>query len=322
MRFSRHSPLVLSVLVSLGCSGSGGDAGGAIGASGAGGMGAAGAQPTNGGSSAGSVGASGSSFAGTLSNAGTAGNAVSLGGTNATGGTGGAGGAGGAGGTGGASAGTGGIGSLGGSGGAAGVGPFSCTLVLGLFTTSQWFNGTNPGGASKTFLQDGVDATKWEAKMKKYSYAEKWADPKNDLWNLTTENPCTMNATTPDRALFVGFSPMTKNQADWEKLLNAVIANIQTKYPSVKEIDIVTMGRAPNNVLCPNNNDTDTVIAPYEDAAFEAVAAASNGLVVVGPKYYVPDCENSYIFANDSDYTTTGSNYLATEMATYYIAHP
>jgi len=195
-------------------------------------------------------------------------------------------------------------------------------MIFGLFTTSQWFNGTNPGGASKTFLQDGIDATRWEGKMQKYSYAEKWADPKSDLWNLPTQNPCTNNATTPDRALFVGFSPSTKDQPSWEKLLNSVIANIQAKYPSVKEIEILTMGRAPNNMLCSNNNDTDTVIAPYEDAAFQAVADASNGLVHVGPKYYVPDCETSYIFANDTDYTTTAANYIATEVATYYAAHP
>ena len=195
-------------------------------------------------------------------------------------------------------------------------------MIFGLFTTSQWFNGTQPGGADKTFLQDGIDATKWEAKMQKYSYAEKWADPKSDLWNLPTQNPCAANATTPERALFVGFSPSTKDQPAWEKLLNAVVANITIKYPSVKAIDILTMGRAPNNTLCSNNNDVDTVIAPYEDAAFDAVAAASNGLVKVGPKYYVPDCENSYIFANDTDYTTSAANYIATEVATYYVAHP
>ena len=209
-----------------------------------------------------------------------------------------------------------------GSGGGAAVTPYTCTLVLGLFTTSQWFNGTDPGGASKTFLQDGVDATRWEAKMKKYSYAEKWADPKSDLWDLEVQNPCAASATTPDRALFVGFSPDTKDQAGWEKLLNSIVTNVKTKYPSVKAMDIVTMGRAPNNMMCANNSDTDTVIAPYEDAAYQAVADASNGFVKVGPKYYVPDCETSYIFANDTDYTTTAANYIATEMATYYMAHP
>jgi hypothetical protein len=208
-------------------------------------------------------------------------------------------------------------------------------LVLGLFTTSQWFNGAQPGGASKTFLQDGVDATKWEGKMQKYSYVEKWADPANAIWDIATATPCAANATTPDRVLFVGFSPgipadqdydkyhaQGMDQAGWQMLLNSVIANIRAKYPSAKEIDILTMGRAPNNMLCANNSDTDTIIAPYEDAAFQAVADASNGLVKVGPKYFVPDCATSYIFANDSDYTTTAANSLAMQVASYYVAHP
>lgn len=309
MRFRRRSELLVSVLLSVGCSGSNGDAtGGPGGGSGGVAQSAAGAQSASGSASGGFAAASGGASAGATSGAGTSGSAVTVGGA--------------AGGVGGASGGASGAASQGGSGGAASVGPFTCTLVLGLFTTSQWFNGTDPGGADKTFLQDGVDATKWEGKMQKYSYAEKWADPKSDLWNLDVQNPCAMASTTPDRALFVGFSPSTKDQAGWEKLLNAVVANVQTKYPSVKSIDILTMGRAPNNMLCPNNSDVDTVIAPYEDAAFEAVAAASKGLVKVGPKYYVPDCENSYIFANDTDYTTSASNDLAMQMAAYYVAHP
>jgi hypothetical protein len=220
-------------------------------------------------------------------------------------------------------------------GGAAGAGPFTCTLVVGLFTTSQWFSGMMPGGASKTFLMDGVDATKWEGKQTKYAYIEKWEDPTNAVWSLALTNPCATNSATPDRVVFVGFSPgipadqdyamyskLSTNQMDWEMLLNGVIATIKMKYPSAKEVDILTMGRAPNNMLCSNNNDVDTIIQPYEDAAYEAVAAASGGFVVVGPKYYVPDCDTSYIFANDSDYTTTAATAIATQVAAYYVAHP
>jgi hypothetical protein len=311
MRFSRRSELFLSLLLAAGCSSSNGDptsgsgAGSGQGGS-AGAQSAAGAPSTSGSSSGGAPGSAGGAAGGSLSSAGSAGSAITVAGSTSNGGIGGA--------SGGAP--------QGGSGGSVSAGPFSCTLVLGLFTTSQWFNGTDPGGASKTFLQSGVDATKWEAKMQKYSFVEKWADPKNGLWDLPVQNPCAASGAAPDRALFVGFSPDSKDQPTWEKLLNQVMTNIKDKYPSVKEIDILTMGRAPNNMLCANNNDVDTVIAPYEDAAYEAVAAASNGLIKVGPKYYVPDCENSYIFANDTDYTTTAANYIATEVSAYYIAHP
>ncbi len=197
-------------------------------------------------------------------------------------------------------------------------------MVLGLFTTSQWFNGTNPGGASKTFLQqDGIDPKKWEAKLQKYSYAEKWADPTNGVWKINTATPCAANATSPDRVVFVGFSPDTKHdQPTIQGLLTKVIANIQTTYPSVKEIDLLTMGRTPGNVMCPNNSDTSTVVGAYFDQAIQALADGSNGLIKVGPKYYVPDCNNSYIFANDTDYTTSAANALAIQNAAYYAAHP
>jgi hypothetical protein len=208
-------------------------------------------------------------------------------------------------------------------------------MVLGLFTTSQWFSGMSPGGATTTFLMDGVDATKWEGKMTKYAYIEKWIDPTNAVWSLATTNPCANNSTTPDRVIFVAFSPgiaadqdyqmystQGKTEAGWEMLLNSVIATIKMKYPSAQEIDIMTMGRAPGNMLCANNNDIDTIIQPYEDAAYQAVAAASAGFVRVGPMYYVPDCNTSYIFANDSDYTTSAANAIAMQVATYYVAHP
>jgi hypothetical protein len=207
-----------------------------------------------------------------------------------------------------------------------GAGPFTCNLVLGLFTTSQWFNGTNPGGATKDFLMAGVDATKWESKTLKYAYIEKWIPANSSNWTLPLNNPCATNSMTPDRVVFVGFSPGTvstdQTETGWETLLNGMIATIKMKYPSVKEIDLLTMGRAPNNTLCSNNNDVWTVIPAYEDAAYAAVAAASTTFpIVVGPKYYVPDC-NSYEFANDTDYTVAGSNAIAQQLATYYAAHP
>jgi hypothetical protein len=309
--------LLLPLLLSLGCSsgpavsrGGGGGQGGtaAAGSSGQGGAGQAGSGP---GGTAGIDGTGGS--------VGTAG----IGGSAGVGGSAGAAAAGAGGSSDGGGAGQdGATDSQGGTGPSAG--PFTCNMVLGLFTTSQWFNGTNPGGASKTFLQQpGIDATKWEGKMQKYSYVEKWADPMNALWSLTTANPCATNPTSPDRVLFVAFSPDTKHdQPTFQALVEKVIANIQAKYPSAKEIDILTMGRAPGNMMCPNNSDTDTVIGAYEDDAFQAIADASNGLIKVGPKYYVPDCQNSYIFANDTDYTTTAANSIAIQNATYYAAHP
>ena len=222
------------------------------------------------------------------------------------------------------SAGDGTSGDLSGAGGTGpSAGPFTCSLVLGMFTTSQWFNGTNPGGASKTFLQQpGIDPKKWEGKMAKYSYAELWADPASDRWKIATANPCAMSADNPDRVVYVEHSQTVVTEPTMEATLKKIVANIQMKFPGVKEIDLLSMGRTPGNVMCPNNNDKWTVVPPYTDMAIKAVADASNGLVKVGPTYEVPDCKTSYIFANDTDYTTAAANALAVQLGTYYAAHP
>ena len=306
---SLTSKLVLSLFLSIGCSsgqGARGGGGGQGGSAQAGSSGAAG-RPQGGGSGQGAAGMGG--FGGSTSGGGAAGDVAGMGGASSDGSAGEVG-------ADGAQAGSGGAGPS--------PGPFTCTMVLGLFTTSQWFNGTNPGGATKTFLQqDGIDPTKWEAKLQKYSYVEKWANPMDGVWKINTATPCATNATSPDRVLFVGFSPDTKHdQPTIQALLAKVIANIQMTYPSAKEIDLLTMGRAPGNMMCPNNSDPSTVVGPYFDDALQALADASNGLIKVGPKYYVPDCDNSYIFANDTDYTTTAANAIAIQNAAYYAAHP
>jgi hypothetical protein len=317
---SLTSKLVLSLFLSAGCSSGSGGRGGGGGQGGPAGQGGQGGiTETGGGGQGGSAQAGSSGEAGGTSGQGGAGG--SPGGSGAAGAVAGTGGASADG-----SAGQVGSGSDGGQDGGTGpsAGPFTCTMVLGLFTTSQWFNGTNPGGATKTFLQqDGIDATKWEGKMQKYSYVEKWADPANGVWKLTTQNPCATNASTPDRVLFVGFSPDTKHdQPTIQALLDKVLTNIKTTYPTAKEIDLLTMGRAPGNMMCANNSDADTVVGAYFDDAIQALSDSSNGLIKVGPKYYVPDCNNSYIFANDTDYTTTAANAIAIQNAAYYATHP
>ncbi len=326
MRNRTRAGLLVSILVATGCSASPGSSGQTGSGASAGGSGAVGGPGNPGtGSGAGNSGVSNSGAGPTTGSpstmsgslVGVTGSPASGAGSGSTSPTGG--------GTGSASGASSGSAPSGGTdGGTNSGGPFTCNLVLGLFTTGQWFSGTNPGGASTPFIKfAGVDTTKWEGKTQKYSFIEKWANPTDPVWAIPMVNPCAQNSTAPDRVVFVGHhQPWETTQAAWEMLLNSAIATIKAKYPSVKEIDILTMGRAPNNVQCANNNDKYTIISPAEEAAYQAVADASGGLVKVGPKYFVPDCNNSYIFANDTDYTTSASNALAMQLATYYIAHP
>ena len=123
--------------------------------------------------------------------------------------------------------------------------------------------------------------------------------------------------------MFVIFSPDTKpDEPTMEMLITKAIATLEMKYPSAREIDLLTMSRAPGNVMCPNNNDPWTVVGSYVDQAIQAVASASGGFVVVGPQYFVPDCKTSYSVANDTDFTTSAATAIAQMIAPYYVAHP
>lgn len=194
-----------------------------------------------------------------------------------------------------------------------GRGPFVCNHVLGLFTTSQWYF---EGGFEKA-----VGDANWQIMWQKYSYVTLWADPNSDRWRLPVQSPCATNSDRPDRVLLVAHAEMT-DQQKWETLLTQAVATIQMKYPSVSEIDILTMSRAPNNVECKNNSDPWTVVAPSVDQAIQNVADKSGGLVVAGPKYYVPDCATSYSFPNDTDFTKSADTFIAQALATYYKQHP
>jgi hypothetical protein len=193
--------------------------------------------------------------------------------------------------------------------------PFVCNQLTGLYTSGQWFDAG--------FEMDGLDGTRWQSKVQKYAYVEKWADPKNGIWNQAIKSACANASDAPDRIVFVIFSPDTKpDEPTMEMLINDVIATLKLKVPSAKEIDLLTMSRAPGNVMCSNNNDTWTVVGAYVDQAIQAVASASSGFIKVGPQYFVPDCKTSYSVANDTDLTQSAATAIAQMIAPYYVAHP
>ncbi|MEA2697362.1 MAG: hypothetical protein QOI66_1633 [Myxococcales bacterium] len=71
---------------------------------------------------------------------------------------------------------------------------FTCTLVLGAFQTSQWYDAG---------FEKAVGTERWEIKSAHNNWTEKWADPNNAIWNLPTTSPCATNPTKPDRVLLI-----------------------------------------------------------------------------------------------------------------------
>jgi hypothetical protein len=185
---------------------------------------------------------------------------------------------------------------------------FTCTLVLGAYQTSEWFDGG---------FRSAVGATRWEIKWEHNTYTELWADPTNAFWNIPTESPpCATNATTPDRVIFIVYSKTISAESDWETAVTKVVGTIKTKYPSAKLIQLLGMARAPNDQACPGNSDVAIVVGPAEQQAMQAVSDKSAGLVQVGPAYFVPDCAS--FLPNNTNLTPAAAAAVATMLAPLY----
>jgi hypothetical protein len=158
---------------------------------------------------------------------------------------------------------------------------FSCTIVLGVSVTYDWFT---------SGFETYVDDARWEAMAPSQplmAFIEVWADPNGAVWKLPKISPCASNAATPDRVIFTGVNWQYTTAAQWVSQLDAVVKVLQMKFPGVKEIDLMTMLRAPNNMSC---GSAETVVQPFIDEAVQTVAAKSPALVRVAPRFFAPSC--------------------------------
>jgi hypothetical protein len=287
----------------VGCGGGGG--GRSTGGGGAGGAGAAGIS-----GAAGSVGSAGSSGSGGAPGGavGAAGSSGGSGGTDVgTPGTGGGAGAAGAGND--SNDGSIGSDSAGREAGSAEPHDFVCNELVGLWVASQWWGS----------FEKGVDTARWQFTFQHHGYLELFADPASQFWNNAVSSKCTTMSGTPDRVIFLPFSLTLKTLDDWHTQLTKVVETIKGKFPGVKRIELMTTLRSPDNMLCPNDMDPGTIVAPYVDQAIQAVADESGGLVGVGPKIALPDCK---WWAGGTDLTGAGNTGAGQLLSQYYTAHP
>jgi hypothetical protein len=279
--------------------------GGSPGASGVAG-GGAGSSDTSGASGASATGGAGSGAAGTSSSAAaTSGGGAGVAGGGTAGGSGAGGNASGAAGAPGAA----GSGTTTGAGGTGATKTdFVCTELIGLWVASQWWS---------TF-EKGVDGTKWEFMFQHHGYLEMFADPASPYWNNAVSSQCAMNAKTPDRVVFLPFSLSLNTMDEWVMNLTKVVDTIKGKFPGVQRIELMTTLRSPMNMPCANDNDPNTVVPPYVDAAIQQVADASGGLVTVGPKIELTSCS---WWAGGTDLTGAGNTGAGQLLAAYYQTH-
>jgi hypothetical protein len=194
-------------------------------------------------------------------------------------------------------------------GGGPPTGPFNCTLVIGIASTSQWF------GAGFEKL---VDNAKWEVIGIHSGFIQTWADPKGSYWNTAPSSACAMNPKNPDRVIMeaLWLHWMDATVEEWIPQLVAVVNNIKAKYPAIKRIELSTFPRAPGDKPCAVSMPFKSWIRPEQDEAEAKVAAMFPDLVVAGPKFKVATCAD--YGGNPPHFSGSGATATAKMIADYY----
>jgi hypothetical protein len=159
---------------------------------------------------------------------------------------------------------------------------FTCSWVVGITTTGEWY---------RSGFENVVDNARWQNTHVEMGHLEKWADPAHAIWNVAIDSPCAMNSKTPDRVVF---SAVKYEWTTVEQFLPAYISaihNFQTKYPSIKQLWLMTYERAPMNKQCDGaNRPTYSWIREAQDQVAAMMPAMFPGFVYVAPKWEVDKC--------------------------------
>lgn len=184
---------------------------------------------------------------------------------------------------------------------------FTCTLLIGILATEQWY---------VAGFETMVDSTRWELMWVHSGFVELWADPTNAVWSTAITSPCAQGSDKPDRVIFVALNFDFNTLAEWTPPVTASVANIQAKYPSAKRIELMSFIRAPGDVACPQAPAPRSTITPAQDQAMAMAAAANPGLVFVAPQFAAASCDQ--FSSNPPHPTDAGATAWATMMASYY----
>jgi hypothetical protein len=186
---------------------------------------------------------------------------------------------------------------------------FSCSWVLGIHTTSEWYNAG---------FENVVDNARWQCsgiEMAQFN----WAQPGSGLWDQAPASPCTTNSKTPDRIVFSGVDSASTTVAQFLPQYLSVINIIKTRFPSVKRVDLMTLARAPGDVECKGaNRSNSSWIKPAQDEAIAMTAAMFPGFVFVLPKWEVKACSD---FGLCPHISAAANADLAKTMGDYFVAH-
>jgi hypothetical protein len=191
----------------------------------------------------------------------------------------------------------------------AGPNAFTCTLVIGIQATGQWFD----AGFEKL-----VDDSKWELIAVHSGFIQDWADPNGPMWSMSPSSPCASNPKAPDRVIFVGLYLhwMDATVDQWVSQLAAVVTNLKAKNSNLRRVELATFVRAPGDMPCPGTMPFKSWIKPAQDQANVTVAAMFPDLVTVSPKFEVSSCAD--FGGNPPHFTSAAAMAVAKMIADNY----
>jgi hypothetical protein len=183
---------------------------------------------------------------------------------------------------------------------------YRCNLVIGPSLVTEWF---------ETGFEELVEDAHWQALIGPEAFVEDWADPGNPVWSKPLRSPCSERATEPERLLFFAVDWRYKSENDWITGLTAAVNALRAHYPSAREIQLLSMPRAPKNGSC---GDAKSRVEPFVDQAIARVSGQFESLVRVGPKFEVPDC--SAFEKGGPHLSAEGKQRVARLIAAHYAA--
>ena len=165
------------------------------------------------------------------------------------------------------------------------AGPFTCSLVIGISATGDWF---------KAGFEKIVDDDRWQLMAVHSAFINYWADAKNGIWANKPSSPCTTNADNPDRVILTVLSNHWERLPveEWVNQISGAVKNFKAKYSNLRNIELATFVRSPGDKPCPLGDTFRAYDLDPADQAFAKTAALFPELVTVAPKVHVDSCDD------------------------------
>jgi hypothetical protein len=196
-----------------------------------------------------------------------------------------------------------------------GVGPdssqYTCSEVIGYSQVRQWF-------ADAPEFESTVGSDRWQLRWKGGASVNLWADSSFEGWSAPVVSACRARSNTPDRIVFFISGGLGTDTAAWEREIRAVISQLQSRYPSARQIVLEPVVGGPHHAIC--RFDTLNVRAsanhPVIDVAISRVVAGS---VVAG---FSPEVDTCTDYQDALGHLTpSAAGRVGARLGAYYASH-